>query len=162
MIERYTRPAMGSIWNDEGKYRAWLAVELAAAEALAEMGEVPSEAAQKLRAHADFDLSRILDIEREVKHDVIAFTTAVSEKMNAAGVARFGSGWAWLVSRGGKLEVVSTANQDTPLELGATAILGVDVWEHAYYLKYQNLRPKYLEAWWNVVNWDKAQANYSK
>ena len=87
MIERYTRPAMGSIWNDEGKYRAWLAVELAAAEALAEMGEVPSEAAQKLRAHADFDLSRILDIEREVKHDVIAFTTAVSEKMNAAGAA---------------------------------------------------------------------------
>ncbi len=87
---------------------------------------------------------------------------ALKEKINAAGVGRFGSGWAWLVSKGGKLEVVSTANQDTPLELGATAVLGVDVWEHAYYLKYQNLRPKYLEAWWNVVNWDKAQANYSK
>lgn len=87
---------------------------------------------------------------------------ALKEKINAAGVGRFGSGWAWLVSKGGKLEVISTANQDTPLELGATAVLGVDVWEHAYYLKYQNLRPKYLEAWWNVVNWDKAQANYAK
>ncbi len=76
---------MGAIWNDEGKYRAWLAVELAAAEALAEMGEVPEAAAKSLRAHADFDLQRILDIEREVKHDVIAFTTAVSEKMKAAG-----------------------------------------------------------------------------
>ena len=86
----------------------------------------------------------------------------LKEKINAAGVGRFGSGWVWLVSKGGKLEVVSTANQDTPLELGATAVLGVDVWEHAYYLKYQNLRPKYLEAWWNVVNWDKAQANFSK
>lgn len=85
MIERYTRPVMGAIWNDEGKYRAWLAVELAAAEALAEMGEVPEAAAKSLRAHADFDLQRILDIEREVKHDVIAFTTAVSEKMKAAG-----------------------------------------------------------------------------
>ena len=87
---------------------------------------------------------------------------ALKEKINAAGVGRFGSGWAWLVVKDGKLEVVSTANQDTPLELGATAVLGVDVWEHAYYLKYQNLRPKYLEAWWNVVNWDKAQANFSK
>lgn len=85
MIERYTRPAMGAIWSDEGKYRAWLAVELAAAEALAAMGEVPEDAAKNLRAHADFDLQRILDIEREVKHDVIAFTTAVSEKMQAAG-----------------------------------------------------------------------------
>jgi Fe-Mn family superoxide dismutase len=87
---------------------------------------------------------------------------ALKEKINAAGVGRFGSGWAWLVVKDGKLEVVSTANQDTPLELGAKAVLGVDVWEHAYYLKYQNLRPKYLEAWWNVVNWDKAQANFSK
>ena len=85
MIERYTRPAMGAIWSDEGKYRAWLAVELAAAEALSAMGEVPEDAAKSLRAHADFDLQRILDIEREVKHDVIAFTTAVSEKMQAAG-----------------------------------------------------------------------------
>ncbi len=86
---------------------------------------------------------------------------ALKEKINAAGVGRFGSGWAWLVVKGGKLEVVSTANQDTPLELGAHGVLGVDVWEHAYYLKYQNLRPKYLEAWWNVVNWDMAEKNFA-
>lgn len=85
---------------------------------------------------------------------------ALKEKLNAAGAARFGSGWAWLVVKNGALEVLSTANQDTPLELGAKPVLGVDVWEHAYYLKYQNLRPKYLEAWWNVVNWDVAEANY--
>ena len=85
---------------------------------------------------------------------------SLKEKVNAAGVGRFGSGWAWLVVKDGALSVVSTANQDTPLELSAKAILGVDVWEHAYYLKYQNLRPKYLEAWWNVVNWDVLEANY--
>ena len=83
-------------------------------------------------------------------------------KMTAAGVGRFGSGWAWLVvNKDGKLEVVSTANQDTPLELGATAVIGVDVWEHAYYLKYQNKRPDYLGAWWSTINWDKAQANFA-
>ena len=85
----------------------------------------------------------------------------LKEKINAAGVGRFGSGWAWLVSKGGKLEVVSTANQDTPLELGAKAVIGVDVWEHAYYLKYQNKRPDYLGAWWSTINWDKAQANFA-
>jgi superoxide dismutase, Fe-Mn family len=85
---------------------------------------------------------------------------ALKEKMNQAGATRFGSGWAWLVVKGGNLEVVSTANQDTPLELGATPVLGVDVWEHAYYLKYQNRRPDYLGAWWNVVNWDQAEKNY--
>ncbi len=85
---------------------------------------------------------------------------ALKEKVNAAGVARFGSGWSWLVMKDGKLEVVSTPNQDTPLEMNAMPVLGVDVWEHAYYLKYQNLRPKYLEAWWSTVNWDMAEANY--
>lgn len=84
-------------------------------------------------------------------------------KVNAAGGARFGSGWAWLVlNKDKKLEIVSTANQDTPLELGAKAVLGVDVWEHAYYLKYQNRRPDYLKAWWNTVNWDKASDNFKK
>ncbi|HSW48622.1 MAG TPA: adenylosuccinate lyase [Bryobacteraceae bacterium] len=85
MIQRYTRPEMGRIWSDENRFRAWLEVELAASEALAEMGEVPLEAARLLRAHAGFEVARILEIEREVKHDVIAFTTAISESMAAAG-----------------------------------------------------------------------------
>jgi len=76
------------------------------------------------------------------------------EQFAAAGVGRFGSGWAWLVNDGGKLSITSTPNQDTPLMDGKTAILGLDVWEHAYYLKYQNRRPDYIAAWWNVVNWD--------
>ncbi|HMN70696.1 MAG TPA: superoxide dismutase [Rhodoblastus sp.] len=89
--------------------------------------------------------------------------SGVSEKVNAAGLARFGSGWAWLVvGKDRKLAVISTANQDTPLELGAKPILGVDVWEHAYYLKYQNRRADYLKSWWNVVNWDKAGENFRK
>jgi adenylosuccinate lyase len=85
MIQRYTRPAMARIWSEENKYRQWLEVELAASEALGETGDVPAEAATLLRAHADFDADRILEIEREVKHDVIAFTTAVSESMAKAG-----------------------------------------------------------------------------
>ncbi len=87
MIARYTRPGMGRIWSDENKYRAWLEVELATAEALAETGEVPAEAAQLLRKHASFQVDRIQEIEREVRHDVIAFTTAVAESMSAAGHA---------------------------------------------------------------------------
>ncbi len=79
---------------------------------------------------------------------------AFKEQMNKAGVGRFGSGWAWLVSSGGTLAIESTANQDSPLMEGKKAIMGIDVWEHAYYLKYQNRRPDYLGAWWNVVNWD--------
>lgn len=85
------------------------------------------------------------------------------KQFNAAGVARFGSGWAWLVKDGGgKLAIVSTANQDSPLTDGHTPILGNDVWEHAYYVDYRNLRPKYLEAWWSVVNWDKVAENFNK
>ena len=76
------------------------------------------------------------------------------ELVNQAGMTRFGSGWAWIVDNNGKLEVMSTPNQDNPLMEGKKAILGVDVWEHAYYLKYQNRRADYLGAWWNVVNWD--------
>ena len=76
------------------------------------------------------------------------------EQFQAAGMGRFGSGWAWLVDNGGKLEITSTPNQDNPLMDGKKAILGVDVWEHAYYLKYQNRRADYLGAFWNVVNWN--------
>jgi Fe-Mn family superoxide dismutase len=82
-------------------------------------------------------------------------------KLKDAGVNQFGSGWAWLVHDGSGLAVVSTANQDNPITDGRTPLLGVDVWEHAYYLKYQNRRPDYLDAFWNVVNWDKVAEGYS-
>src|SRR5215204_2877882 len=85
---------------------------------------------------------------------------AFKEKLEAAGVGRFGSGWAWLVVKDGKLEIMSTANQDNPLMEGIKPVLGVDVWEHAYYLKYQNRRPDYLKAWWNVLNWNEINNYY--
>jgi superoxide dismutase, Fe-Mn family len=81
-------------------------------------------------------------------------------KFKDAGVKRFGSGWAWLVHDGSGLAIVSTANQDNPISDGKTPLLGVDVWEHAYYLKYQNRRPDYLDAWWNVVNWPKVAEGF--
>ncbi len=91
---------------------------------------------------------------------------AFKEKFNAAGTTRFGSGWAWLIIKDGKLEVSSTANQDNPLmdvaDVKGTPILACDVWEHAYYLKYQNKRPAYLEAFWNVVNWDVVAERFAK
>ncbi|MER2041218.1 MAG: superoxide dismutase [Desemzia incerta] len=82
------------------------------------------------------------------------------EELSAAAAGQFGSGWGWLVLNNGKLEVTSTANQDSPLTEGKTPIIGVDVWEHAYYLNYQNRRPAYLEAFWNVVNWEEAGKRY--
>jgi superoxide dismutase, Fe-Mn family len=82
------------------------------------------------------------------------------EQFAAAAGSRFGSGWAWLVNDGGKLSITSTPNQDNPLMDGKTPILGVDVWEHAYYLKYQNKRPDYVSAWWNTVNWDAVSSRY--
>jgi Fe-Mn family superoxide dismutase len=84
------------------------------------------------------------------------------EKFKAAGTGRFGSGWAWLVAdKNGGLSITSTPNQDTPVMEGKTPILGLDVWEHAYYLKYQNRRPDYIAAWWNVVNWAKAEERFN-
>jgi Fe-Mn family superoxide dismutase len=83
------------------------------------------------------------------------------EKLNAAGVARFGSGWAWLLKTGSGVEIMSTANQDSPVMEGKFPVIGVDVWEHAYYLKYQNRRPDYLNAWWNVVNWQEAEKRFN-
>ncbi len=98
--------------------------------------------------------------------------TAINEKFGSfdefksvfakAGATRFGSGWAWLVVKDGKLDVVSTPNQDNPITDGLTPILGLDVWEHAYYLKYQNRRPEYIENWFNVVNWDEVSKLYSE
>jgi Fe-Mn family superoxide dismutase len=85
--------------------------------------------------------------------DAIGDFAAFKEAFTQAGITRFGSGWAWLVVEGGGVAITSTPNQDSPLTEGKTPILGVDVWEHAYYLKYQNRRPDYLAAWWNVVNW---------
>ncbi|WP_249020922.1 superoxide dismutase [Conexibacter sp. S30A1] len=82
-------------------------------------------------------------------------------KLKAAGIGRFGSGWAWLVHDGSGLAIVSTPNQDNPISDGQTPLLGVDVWEHAYYLKYQNRRPDYLDAWWNTVNWDAVAARFA-
>jgi Fe-Mn family superoxide dismutase len=87
---------------------------------------------------------------------------AFKEKFQAAGASRFGSGWAWLVvNKEGKLEITSTPNQDSPIMEGLKPVIGIDVWEHSYYLLYQNKRPDYLKAWWNVVNWDQAEKNFS-
>ena len=87
--------------------------------------------------------------------------TDFQAKLKDAGVNRFGSGWAWLVHDGSGLAVVSTANQDSPISDGQTPLLGVDVWEHAYYLKYQNVRPAYIDAWWNVVSWPAVAARFA-
>ena len=86
---------------------------------------------------------------------------AFKQQMVDAGVNRFGSGWAWLVLDNGQLAVTSSANQDSPITDGQTPLLGIDVWEHAYYLKYQNKRPDYIDAWWNVVDWDKVAERFA-
>src|SRR5712671_2370802 len=83
------------------------------------------------------------------------------EKLGAAATTRFGSGWAWLLKTGSGVEITSTANQDSPVMEGKFPVIGVDVWEHAYYLKYQNRRPEYIAAWWNVVNWQEAEKRFN-
>jgi Fe-Mn family superoxide dismutase len=96
-------------------------------------------------------------------NDKFGSLDALKEEMKTSGVGQFGSGWAWLVyaSEGG-LQVTSTPNQDSPISSGATPLLGIDVWEHAYYLKYQNKRPDYIDAFWNVVNWDEVGRRYEE
>lgn len=94
-----------------------------------------------------------------IKNELGGFAS-FKESFSAAAAARFGSGWAWLVVKDGKLAIESTANQDSPLMEAKTPILGLDVWEHAYYLKYQNRRPEFIAAFFEVVNWDKAEENY--
>ena len=103
----------------------------------------------------DGDLGSAID-------DAFGGFDAFKDEVKNAGVGQFGSGWAWLVHNGSGLAVVSTPNQDTPLSDGKTPLLGVDVWEHAYYLKYQNKRPDYIDAWWNVVNWDEVARRFSE
>ncbi len=99
-------------------------------------------------------------------NDVFGSFDSFKEKFNAAGATRFGSGWAWLIINNGTLQITSTPNQDNPLmdvaEVKGTPILGVDVWEHAYYLKYQNRRPEYMSAIWNVINWNKVAEHFTK
>jgi Fe-Mn family superoxide dismutase len=86
----------------------------------------------------------------------------LKEEFKKAAVGRFGSGWAWLIASGGKLTIESTANQDSPVMDGKKIVMGIDVWEHAYYLKYQNRRPDYIDAWWNVVNWAEVNKRLGK
>ena len=101
------------------------------------------------------DLAKAID-------DTFGGVDALKSAVNDGGVKRFGSGWTWLVWDGTGLSVYSTPNQDSPLMQDDVPLLGIDVWEHAYYLKYQNKRPAYLEAWWNVVNWDAVSARYEQ
>ena len=94
-------------------------------------------------------------------NDAFGSFDAFKEQFEAAGVNQFGSGWAWLVLDGGALKVTSSANQDNPITGGATPLVGNDVWEHAYYLKYNNRRPEYLKSWWNVVDWDEVGRRFA-
>ena len=103
----------------------------------------------------DGDLASAID-------DAFGDFDSFKDEVKTKGVGQFGSGWSWLVHDGSGLAVVSTANQDTPLSDGQTPLLGVDVWEHAYYLKYKNKRPDYIDAWWNVVNWDEVGRSFSE
>lgn len=99
---------------------------------------------------------------KEIKKSFGSFA-AFQDQFNAAAKSVFGSGWAWLViAKNGELKIVTTPNQDNPIVDGKMPILGLDVWEHAYYLKYQNRRPDYINAWWHVINWDKIEENYEK
>ena len=101
------------------------------------------------------------DIDEQIKQDFESFED-LKKQFGEAGLKQFGSGWAWLVFDGGKIKVITTPNQDNPISQGLYPILGNDVWEHAYYLKYQNKRADYLAAWWNVVNWNAVNRRFAK
>jgi Fe-Mn family superoxide dismutase len=111
--------------------------------------------AGKMNAHAKGNLAAAID-------STFGSFDKFKEAFTTAATTRFGSGWAWLVKRGQKIEVISTANQDSPIMEGAFPIIGLDVWEHAYYLKYQNRRPDYIGAFWNVVNWQVAEDRFNR
>lgn len=155
-------------------------VDKSAEEVIANLDKIPTEKQTAVRnnagGHANHSLFwTVLKTGTELKGSLkdaivrdFGSVEAFQEQFEKAAATRFGSGWAWLVKQGDKLAVVSTANQDSPL-MGkdvagceGTPIIGLDVWEHAYYLKYQNKRPDYIKAFWNVVNWDKAQENFDK
>lgn len=159
----------GSEWADKS-----------AEEVIANLDKIPADKQTAVRnnagGHANHSLFwTVLKTGTELKGSLkdaivrdFGSVEAFQEQFEKAAATRFGSGWAWLVKQGDKLAVVSTANQDSPL-MGkdiagceGTPIIGLDVWEHAYYLKYQNKRPDYIKAFWNVVNWDKAQENFDK
>ena len=159
----------GSEWADKS-----------AEEVIANLDKIPADKQTAVRnnagGHANHSLFwTVLKTGTELKGSLkdaivrdFGSVEAFQEQLEKAAATRFGSGWAWLVKQGDKLAVVSTANQDSPL-MGkdvagceGTPIIGLDVWEHAYYLKYQNKRPDYIKAFWNVVNWDKAQENFDK
>lgn len=159
----------GSEWADKS-----------AEEVIANLDKIPADKQTAVRnnagGHANHSLFwTVLKTGTELKGSLkdaivrdFGSVEAFQEQFEKAAATRFGSGWAWLVKQGDKLAVVSTANQDSPL-MGkdvagceGTPIIGLDVWEHAYYIKYQNKRPDYIKAFWNVVNWDKAQENFDK
>lgn len=98
----------------------------------------------------------------EAINDAFDSFNGFKERFSSAAAGQFGSGWAWLVMKDGQLEIISTANQDSPLSLGYTRIIGLDVWEHAYYLNYQNRRPDYISSFWNIVDWQKAEEYFTK
>jgi Superoxide dismutase len=150
---------------------------LPVAEVIRRLSEIPEAKRTAVRNnggghlnHTDFWITMTPGGSKEPTGDLAKAITAkfgsfdaFKSAFNDAGAKRFGSGWVWLVlDKSGNLAVTSTANQDSPISEGLTPVIGNDVWEHAYYLKYQNRRPEYLNAWWNVVNWDIAAQRYAK
>jgi Fe-Mn family superoxide dismutase len=144
-------------------------------DVIANLGDLPEDIRGVVRNHGGGHLNHTLFWESmsgdgggepsgdlaDAIADAFGSFDAFKEKFEAAGVAQFGSGWAWLVLDGGELKVTSSANQDNPVTNGQTPLVGNDVWEHAYYLKYNNRRPEYLKAWWNVVDWAKVGERYA-